>query len=65
MIIRTCPETLKTQKELVAQLVYAQNLPNEQRALTDGLLNWLQEIVDNYESFEQKSVELKFEVDRG
>ncbi len=47
----------------MAKLVYAQSLSTEDRALADGLLDWLQEVSDNYFYFEQKSIEINFTPD--
>ena len=60
MVIITCPNYLNLQKEMIAKLVYASELSQDDRALADGLLDWLQEICDA-EICESDSVELKFQ----
>lgn len=62
MVIRTCPRTLEKQKQLIAKMIYAQELPEDEAALTEGLLFWLQEICDCYK-FEQKSIEISYQLD--
>jgi len=61
MRIKTDPRYLKAQKELAAKLVYAQDMPADQRALMDGLLDWLQ--VLNEASDKEAQVTLEFEIE--
>ena len=61
MRIKTEPKYLQAQKELVAKLVYAQDMPADQRALMDGLLDWLQAL--NEASEKQAQITLEFEVE--
>ena len=61
MRIKTEPKYLQAQKELVAKLVYAQDMPADQGALMDGLLDWLQAL--NEASEKQAQITLEFEVE--
>jgi len=60
MVIITCPKYLTLQKKMIAKLVYASELSQDDRALADGLLDWIKEICDA-EICESDSVEIKFQ----